>query len=80
LRGQEATTGEVELKVVALSSYFVFVPVVLAQRSLGPGLIKEIKVIDWPSVEKKINLSVHGDLVSSSLLQMVTAIIKEKLR
>lgn len=77
--GHEATTGETALEAVAMSSHLVFVPVILAQRSADQGLIAEIKVSDWPVVEKKIYLSVRDDLVSSSLLQMVMTLLKEKV-
>ncbi len=77
--GHEATTGETALEIVTLTSHLVFVPVILAQRSVDQGLISEIKVSDWSPVERKIFLSVRDDLVSSSLLHMVTNLIKESL-
>lgn len=78
--GHEATTGETALEIVIGSSHLAFVPVILAQRSVDSGLLTEINVEEWPTVEKKIYLSVRDDLVPSSLLQMVTKLIKENLR
>lgn len=80
LSGHEATTGETALEIVESSSHLVFVPVILAQRAADFGLISEIEVTDWPTVEKKIFLSVRDDLVPSSLLQVVTKILKENLK
>lgn len=77
--GHEATTAETALEIVTASSHLVFVPVLLAQRNVDHGLISEINVADWPQVEKKIFLSVRDDLVSSSLLQSVTRMIKQNL-
>lgn len=78
--GHETTTGETALEIVAGSSHLAFVPVILAQRLVDNGIIKEIGVKEWPRVEKKIYLSVRDDLVSSSLLHMVTKFIKDKIR
>ena len=77
--GHEATTGETALEIIASSQHLAFVPVILAQRPLKFGLISEIDVEDWPRVEKKIYLSVRDDLVPSSLLQVVTKLLKENL-
>lgn len=78
--GHEATTGETALEVVGASTHLVFVPVILAQRTVDFGLVSEIEVSDWPKVEKKIFLSVRDDLVPSSLLQSVTKMIKQNLK
>ncbi|OYZ13612.1 MAG: hypothetical protein B7Y39_17165 [Bdellovibrio sp. 28-41-41] len=78
--GHEATTGETALEIVIGSQHLAFVPVILAQRGVDFGLISEIKVDDLPTVEKKIYLSVRDDLVPSSLLQVVTKLVKENLK
>jgi DNA-binding transcriptional LysR family regulator len=77
--GHEATTGETALEIVNFTSNLTFVPAVLAQRSVDHGLVKEIKVTDWPVVERKIYLSVRDDLVSSSLLELMITQIRKKL-
>lgn len=78
--GHEATTGETALEIVIGSQHLAFVPAILAKRSIDFGLISEIEVEDLTRVEKKIYLSVRDDLVPSSLLQMVTKLIKENLK
>lgn len=80
LAGHEATTAETALEIIIGSTQLAFVPVILAQRSVDFGLITEIKVEDWPVVEKKIYLSVRDDLVPSSLLQLVIKLIKKNLK
>lgn len=78
--GHEATTAETALEIIIASQHLAFVPVILAQRAVDFGLISEIKVEEWPIVEKKIYLSVRDDLVPSSLLQMITKLIRENLK
>ena len=77
--GHEATTAETALEIVSQTTQLAFVPSILAQRSVEFNLLKEIKVADWPHVEKKIYLSVRDDMVSSSLLKLVTGLIQERL-
>jgi DNA-binding transcriptional LysR family regulator len=77
--GHEATTAETALEIVSVTSQLVFVPSILAERSLNHGIIKEIKVSEWEPVEKKIFLSVRDDLVPASLLKIVTELIRDRL-
>ncbi len=78
--GQETTTGETALTIVSSSQHLVFVPVILAQRTVDYGLISEIKVSDWPVVEKKVYLSVRDDLVPTSLVHQATQLIRAHLK
>ena len=77
--GHEATTAETALEIVLHTDHLAFVPQILAQRSVESGLLREIKVADWPIVEKKVYLSVRDDLVSNSLLKNVSTYMSEKL-
>ncbi len=78
--GHEAVTAETSLEIVQASQQLTFVPSILAQRSLNANLVRQLKVKDWPSVQKSIYLSIRDDLISKPFLQSLTDVIGRRLR
>ncbi len=77
--GHEAVTAETSLEIVQSSQQLTFVPAILGQKAVDANLVREIRVKDWPVVEKKIYLSVRDDLISKPFLQSLVEVIGAKL-
>jgi DNA-binding transcriptional LysR family regulator len=76
-KGDEVATAETALELCRFSDQLTFVPEILAKNWGRMDQMKEIRVVNWPVVEKQIYLSVRSDRVSRRLVDLIVRSIKQ---
>jgi DNA-binding transcriptional LysR family regulator len=76
-KGDEAATAETALELCRHSDQLTFIPEILARSWCNLDKMREIRVADWPPVEKEIFLTVKADRVPRQLVDVILKSIRQ---
>ena len=79
IKGDEVATAETALELVSFTQQLTFVPELVAKRLVNARRVREIRVKNWPLVEKKIHLSGRSDLIPSRFWKQLSTVMKARL-